>query len=1155
MRIADWLASLRRSRFLSSNARRSLRQRQNPRLVERLEDRTLLTISFNFIYPGAIGSGIGFEDASQGQARRDSLEAAAATYGGFFDETGTIDVAVSSYSNAGTSTLASAGSPYYLGGSGDFNHLIAATKILTGQDLNGVTADASLSVNWAKSFELADDFQSGEYDFTGVIMHELSHALGFVSLINQNGSSKKNSATLGNTGEWSTFDEFLADSTGMSLIDPDTYILDSSWTTHSVGGTSPDNGLFFNGYNAMMANGGELVGLYSPTTWSGGSSVSHLDTNNPQYQSMMMSHSRPPGLTARTFDTIELGIWKDLGFDMVGVSNSAPVGMNDGGTGFETDAEESIELPDLLANDFDPEPEETETLRISSIDTTNTLGYVDLIGTGVQTRFTSTGPFSVPAVGTQTYPITVSGIDGKIRDINVNVDITHDVIAELALTLISPTGKRVQLTTSQGGFGDNFTNTYFNDEALIDIDESSASGALPPFTGSFRPIGNLSDYDGDLANGIWQLEIYDAYTSSPGTATLHDWSIDVIAQSIDYYPNGAFESLAAGEQGIDTFTYTVMDENGNTSTATATITIQGLEDTVTLPFTRTFEELGTEGLVFSDPLTTSIVEYNGSQQLELNNVGLTGLSTALLDYPGGLPGTFEMATEVTSISGANRWNDGFLIFDYQNDNDFKYAGMFTGQNQWMIGHYQGNWSNRIAEVDLDDIGRKINSEQEYLLHLRVDGDTATLSADGEAVASGTFTGGVSTGSAGVGAYNAQTLFDSIRIASEVTLGQPNYVPYTEDFNDGFAEDFNFNYPGDVTVVTAGPEGQLEINSSVNGHAVIGRVPVSGLPEAFDISATITTEHTGTGWQDGFIVFDYVSDTDFKYAGFFTGQNEWIVGHYQGSFFAPIAEVDWDDVGRKIRSGESYDILVRVDGENVKLFANDELIISTNFASPVNHGPVGVAAKYSKTIFDDFEVSAAPATLDSFFENFDDQVADDLMTPDGTPWSFDDISGNGSDYVLSADSNPTDDLALQLTDSALALPDAYTLSADMRFNQSTGGWRDGFLIFDYKSPTDFKYAGTFAGQKEWVIGHYQGHWGNRLAQIDWDDEGKFINIDDFYDVELSVNGSVAVLSVNGEEIVSHAFDGLVTTGQAGIAAYNAYTEFDNVTFTDDTIGVI
>ncbi|MEZ6048106.1 MAG: hypothetical protein R3C11_21520 [Planctomycetaceae bacterium] len=49
---------------------------------------------------------------------------------------------------------------------------------------------------------------------------------------------------------------------------------------------------------------------------------------------------------------------------------------------------------------------------------------------------------------------------------------------------------------------------------------------------------------------------------------------------------------------------------------------------------------------------------------------------------------------VTSVSGPNRWMDGFLIFDYQNENDFKYAGMYTGQNQWVIGHYQGHWGNR-----------------------------------------------------------------------------------------------------------------------------------------------------------------------------------------------------------------------------------------------------------------------------------------------------------------------------------------------------------------------------------------------------------------------------------------------------------------------------
>ncbi|MCA9042022.1 MAG: hypothetical protein KDA65_16835, partial [Planctomycetaceae bacterium] len=190
MKIVDWMLSLRRSTRLS---KRSSRQHQKSSVsnrsgIEHLEDRTLLTIAFDFNYGGAIGSGIGFEDATDGQARRDSLEAAAATFGAFFDETGTIEVDVTSYSNSSSSTLASAGSSFFLGGSGDFSHRIAAAKILTGIDLNGGDSDASLSVNWAKSFELASDFQAGEYDFTAVIMHELSHVLGFNSLIAQNGT-------------------------------------------------------------------------------------------------------------------------------------------------------------------------------------------------------------------------------------------------------------------------------------------------------------------------------------------------------------------------------------------------------------------------------------------------------------------------------------------------------------------------------------------------------------------------------------------------------------------------------------------------------------------------------------------------------------------------------------------------------------------------------------------------------------------------------------------------------------------------------------------------------------------------------------------------------------------------------------------------------
>ncbi len=48
--------------------------------------------------------------------------------------------------------------------------------------------------------------------------------------------------------------------------------------------------------------------------------------------------------------------------------------------------------------------------------------------------------------------------------------------------------------------------------------------------------------------------------------------------SYDYDPNGAFNSLPAGQSTTDSFTYQVSDGNGGTDTATVTITINGVND-------------------------------------------------------------------------------------------------------------------------------------------------------------------------------------------------------------------------------------------------------------------------------------------------------------------------------------------------------------------------------------------------------------------------------------------------------------------------------------------------------------------------------------------------------------------------------------------------
>ena len=107
----------------------------------------------------------------------------------------------------------------------------------------------------------------------------------------------------------------MADSSG-ALIDG-TFALDGTrWNAASVGGTG-GNGLFFNGANAMAANGGNPVNLYSPTTWADGSSGSHLDTDFYTGASEnMMNHeaSALEGLDIREYTAIELGILRDIGY-------------------------------------------------------------------------------------------------------------------------------------------------------------------------------------------------------------------------------------------------------------------------------------------------------------------------------------------------------------------------------------------------------------------------------------------------------------------------------------------------------------------------------------------------------------------------------------------------------------------------------------------------------------------------------------------------------------------------------------------------------------------------------------------------------------------------------------------------------------------------
>jgi subtilisin-like proprotein convertase family protein len=138
----------------------------------------------------------------------------------------------------------------------------------------------------------------------------------------------------------------------------------------------------------------------------------------------------------------------------------------------------------------------------------------------------------------------------EVLDLNVKLDISHTFAADLNVSLISPSGMRVELFSDVGAFNDNFTNTVLDDEAAISIDDKNNAAA--PFTGSFRPEGDLSAFDGENANGIWILEIKDDAPEDDGV--LKSWSLTITGSErsivTDSNGNYSFEDLPPGVYNV-----------------------------------------------------------------------------------------------------------------------------------------------------------------------------------------------------------------------------------------------------------------------------------------------------------------------------------------------------------------------------------------------------------------------------------------------------------------------------------------------------------------------------------------------------------------------------------------------------------------------------
>ncbi|HEY5910235.1 MAG TPA: autotransporter-associated beta strand repeat-containing protein [Verrucomicrobiae bacterium] len=140
-------------------------------------------------------------------------------------------------------------------------------------------------------------------------------------------------------------------------------------------------------------------------------------------------------------------------------------------------------------------------------------------------RYDAGTTVNIPDIGTVESTTLVAGFPGPLKKVAVSLWLTHPVDADLSLSLISPDGVVVDLSSGNGS-GADFGSACSPEESRTTFDDLgpvAITGGSPPFMGTFRPEGYLAACVGGTANGNWRLRVTDNNGGTLGA--LRCWSL------------------------------------------------------------------------------------------------------------------------------------------------------------------------------------------------------------------------------------------------------------------------------------------------------------------------------------------------------------------------------------------------------------------------------------------------------------------------------------------------------------------------------------------------------------------------------------------------------------------------------------------------------
>ena len=335
---------------------------------------------------------------------------------------------------------------------------------------------------------------------------------------------------------------------------------------------------------------------------------------------------------------------------------------------------------------------------------------------------------------------------------------------------------------------------------------------------------------------------------------------------------------------------------------------------------------------------------NGALQVSASS--LHGDAVSVFEVGDALPGYFEVQASVTAIKPTAGWNaNSFLIFDYQNKSDFKFAGIDVSLNKLVIGHRD---STGWHVDDQAAVQGGVKADTSYNMLLSVNGLNATLVVNNQMAFTHTFQArivngysyGLNWGLVGVGSNNSRGSFDNVQVQvlpPQITFDQ------TEDFSDGVANLFTGYTNGAWSV------GGGRYNASPNGGTGMSLLDLG--PDRLAVSSYLeVSARLNTAGQAGF-VFDRYGDEGFKFVALDAPADQVIIGHY-------TAKGGWAvdaKVSRVVDAGTDYTLDVTLKGTTVSVSVNGQVLLGYAFNAATVDGNFGLLAKGGAASFDDVRV--------------------------------------------------------------------------------------------------------------------------------------------------------------------------------------------------------